>query len=329
MDLTPPWVAVTGANGFIGTAFCRHAVAHGMRVGRLVRDRGVRSGGPAQAGAHPETDPARAPVPTLCVDLARADVDELRRMLEGASAIVHLAGRAHVIDASDDDAEFRAANVDATEHLAQAGVAAGVRRFVFASTVKVNGEATVRGRPFRPDDPPAPCDAYARSKLAAERALLRVSDSTPMRPLVLRLPLVHGPGARGNFGRLVDAVAAHRWLPLGAIDNRRSLVGLPNLIDALGAAIDAPPAVAGVHFVADADSVSTPGLVRAIARVLGVSPRLVPVPVALLRGFGALTGHRDAVARLTGSLEVDTASFAAATAWRPARFAIDPATAAR
>lgn len=329
MDLTPPWVAVTGADGFIGTAFCRHAAAHGMRVGRFVRDRGVRSGGPAQAGVHSDTGPAQPPIRARGVDLAEANVDELIRMLQGASTIVHLAGRAHVIDAADDDAAYRAANVDATERLAQAGVAAGVRRFVFASTVKVNGEATARGRPFQPDDPPAPHDAYARSKLAAERALLRVADGTPMRPLILRLPLVHGPGARGNFGRMVEAVAARRWLPFAAIDNRRSLIGLPNLIDALGAAIDAPPAAVGVHFVADAHSVSTPDLVRAIARAIEVRPRLVPVPVALLRGFGALAGHRDALARLTGSLEVDTASFAAATAWRPAPFAIDPATAAR
>lgn len=322
-----PWIAVTGANGFIGAAFCRHAAASGRQVGRFVRDPHTPTGQTAPCG----TDPARTNVRTLAVDLTRASVDDLTRMVEGATAIVHFAGRAHVIDDTDAEPEaaYRVANVDATERLARAGVAAGVECFIFASTVKVNGETTARGHPFRPDDAPSPQDAYARSKLAAERIMQRVTEGAPMRPLIVRLPLVHGPGARGNFRRLVDAVAARRWLPFGAIDNRRSLIGLPNLLEALDAAIDAPVALRGVHFVADAKSVSTPELVRAIARALDVSPRLVPVPVAMLRGIGALTGKREAIARLTGSLEVDTTSFTTATGWRPGPFAIDAAAVRR
>ncbi len=143
-----------------------------------------------------------------------------------------------------------------------------------------------------------------------------------MEAAVLRLPLVHGSGARGNFRRLVDAVRVGRILPFGAIENRRSLVGLTNLLDALDAAIDAP-ALHGVHFVADAQSVSTPELVRAIAHALEVEPRIVRVPVGLLKVAGLAMGRSDAIARLVNSLEVDVSSFAAATRWRAREFAVD------
>jgi nucleoside-diphosphate-sugar epimerase len=144
----------------------------------------------------------------------------------------------------------------------------------------------------------------------------------------LRLPLVYGPGARGNFRRLVDAVAARRFLPLGAVDNRRSLLSLDNLLDAIDAVLRTESGVLGAHFVADANAISTPTLVRAIASALGVAPRLVPVPVALLRIAGALSGRIDAVERLTASLEVDASSFTRATGWKPRPFAIDAATVA-
>ena len=299
-------IAVTGANGFIGRAFCVHASAGGRAIRRFVR-------------AH-DAEPNGA----VAIDLARASVDDLAHRLEAVSTVIHLAGRAHVMreTASDAEAAYRVANVDATERLARAAIAAGVRRFVFASSVKVNGERTKPGRPFRPDDPSSPQDAYARSKLAAEVALHDIARGTPMESVVLRLPLVHGPGARGNFRRLVDAVRARRMLPLGAIDNRRSLLGLANLVDALDAAVDAP-ALHGVHFVADAESVSTPGLVRAIARALDVEPRIVRVPVPLLQLAGFVTGRSDAVARLVNSLEADASSLVAATRWRPRAFALD------
>ena len=299
-------IAVTGAHGFIGRAFCARASASGRAVRRFVHA------------------PDAAPNDAIAIDLARANVDDLARHLEAVSTVIHLAGRAHVMRETASDAEpaNRIANVDATARLARAALAAGVRRFVFASSVKVNGERTERGRPFRPDDPAAPRDAYARSKLAAEVALQNIARGTSMETVALRLPLVHGPGARGNLRRLVDAVRARRMLPLGAIDNRRSLLGLANLLDALDAAIDAP-ALHGVHFVADAQSVSTPDLVRAIARALQVEPRIVRVPVPLLQLAGFVTGRSDAVVRLVNSLEVDVSSLVAATEWRPRAFALD------
>src|SRR6478752_6352191 len=234
-------IAVTGAGGFIGSAYAARLSARGEPVRRFVHDCTL-------SGADADI---------VAIDLAHASVNDLADRLGGVFALVHLAGRAHVMNepASDPDATYKTANVDVTERLALACVAAGVRRFMFASTVKVNGEGTLPGAPFRPGDAPAPQDAYARSKLAAERALAQVASGTSMLATNLRLPLVYGPGARGNFRRLVEAIATRRLLPLGAIDNRRSLLGLDNLLDALDAALAAQDAVVGTHFVADADSV--------------------------------------------------------------------------
>ena len=310
MNTAAALVAVTGAGGFIGRAFCARASAKGAAVRRLVHT--------------PATD-------GVAIDLAHASAVELAHALDGVQTIVHLAGRAHVAGETGKrfDGVYREANELATRRLAEGAIAAGVRRFIFASTVKVNGESTLPGRPFRPDDAPAPTDAYARSKLAAETALFDAAQGTRMEAIVLRLPLVYGAGMKGNLRALVDAVRERRWLPVGAIDNRRSLLGIDNLLDALDAAIGAPSALRGVHFVADAASVSTPDLVRAVAHALGVAPRIAAVPVPLLRMAALLSGRRDAIARLAGSLEADTTSLAIATGWTPRPLSIDAAAVAR
>ncbi len=298
----PGAVVVTGAAGFIGRALVDHLRAAGREVRPVVReDRGGIEG-------------AIAPGP-----LEQASTDALARVLDGAAAVVHLTARAHATGdrGADAEAAYRAANVDATSRLARAAVAAKVPRFVLASSVKVNGEATLPGRPFRPDDPPAPLDAYGRSKRDAELALAGACRGSSTAAIVLRLPLVVGPGARGNVARLVDAIAAGRTLPFGAIDNRRSVLGLANLCDAIVAALDAQPAPSGVHFVADAGTVSTPALVRAIAAALGRPVPLAFVPVALLKLGARLAGKSAEIGRLAGSLEVDASSFATATGWRP------------
>ena len=303
-------VAVTGASGFIGHAFVRRAQAQGRALRRFV---------------HTPAEDA------IAMDLATAGVDDLARSLVGVATVVHLAGRAHVMRENASDAEdgYRRGNAEATVRIARAALVAGVRRFIFASTVKVNGERTRPGRPFRPDDAPAPQDAYARSKLTAERELQKIVAHSAMTACVLRLPFVYGAGARGNFRRLVDAVAARRLLPFGAIDNRRSVAGIDTVLDALDAVIDARDIASGVNLVADRDAVSTPQFVRAIAAALGVAPRLVPVPVAMLRFAGTLAGERDAVMRVTQSLEVDTSSLQAATGWSPRPFGIDASMVAR
>ena len=306
-------IAVTGAGGFIGRAFCARMSGRGGSLRRF-----VHSAASADDG-------------TVAVDLAAADVDTLARALAGVTTLVHFAGRAHVMRDTERDPEhaYRLGNVEATQRVASAALAAGVRRFVLASSVKVNGERTPPGMPFRPADAAAPRDAYARSKHAAEVALRNVAGRSAMRALILRLPLVYGPGARGNFARLVEAVRARRVLPFGAIDNRRSLLGVENLLDALDAAIDARNDFDTVHFVADADSVSTPQLVHAIARALDIKPRLLRVPVPVLRLIADAAGQSEALERVTASLEVDASSLARATSWRPRAFAIDTSTVQR
>lgn len=285
-------VAVTGPDGFIGRALVARLREEGRDVRAITR---------ATHG-----------------DLAAIEPLQLAPSLRGVDTVFHLAARAHVMDerAADPDAAFHSANVVATGCVARAALDAGVRRFVMASTAKVNGESTQPGRPFRIDDPAAPQDAYARSKRDAEKLLDEVVADAPMSAVVLRLPLVYGPGVRGNFRRLWDAVARRRWLPFAAIDNRRSLVGLGNLVDAFIAAMPAP---SGTYFVADAESVSTPQLARAIAEAQQVEANLAYVPVALLRGVGVLTGRVAAIERLTSSFEVDAAPFQEAAHWTPRR----------
>jgi nucleoside-diphosphate-sugar epimerase len=301
----PGIVVVTGAAGFVGRSLCDHFERTQRRFRAVVRQR--------DAGAAPSPHHHRV------TDLATTPDAELDALLRGATAVVHLAGRAHVMreTAPDPDAAFRDANAVATSRLARAAVRAGVRRFVFASTVKVNGESSAPGRPFLPGDSPAPRDAYARSKFEAEHGLAGICAGTQLVPIILRLPLVYGPGVGGNFHALLDEIARRRALPFGAVKNRRSLLNVGNLSEAIAAALDVAVRPGGVHFVADAESVSVPDLLRAIATALEVPARLWPVPVPLLRLTGYLAGRGATVDRLVNSLEVDSTSFTAATGWRP------------
>jgi nucleoside-diphosphate-sugar epimerase len=191
-----------------------------------------------------------------------------------------------------------------------------VRRLVFLSSVKVNGERT-RERPCAEDDPPRPEDAYGDSKWAAEQALARVAAETGLEAVVLRPPLAYGPGVKGNFLRLMHLVARGVPLPLGAVVNRRSLIHAGNLAHAIVTALDAPRAAGRTYLVSDGEDVSTPELVRMLARALGVKPRLLPVPLAALGLAAALAGKRAELARLTGSLQVDSSRIRSELAWRP------------
>jgi nucleoside-diphosphate-sugar epimerase len=296
-------VVVTGATGFIGAELC----ARFRRAGRPLLGLARRN--------------ASRPLPDLQVigDLRNADEATLDEALSGAEAVVHLAGRAHVMKekARDPELAYREMNADVTARVARAAARAGVRRFVLASSVKVMGEETEIGKPYCADDVPEPEDAYARSKLAAERALFDAVSDSKMAPIVLRLPLVYGRHARGNFARLVAAVLRRRPLPFGAIENRRSILYVRNLAAAIEAALDVPMAPEGVHFVADALPVSTPDLVRAVATAWQVPARLTNVPVWALELGGMLIGRGAAVRRVTRTLEVDTSSFREMTGWNP------------
>ena len=282
-------ILVTGASGFVGGPTCRRLLAAGHGVVAAVRRNdsvlppGVEARRVAPLG--PDTD--------------------WREALTGCEAVIHLAARAHVMKdtAADRLSLFRSINCQGAERLAEQAAAAGIGRLVFVSSIKVNGEATPPERPFRADDPPAPADPYGISKAEAEVALAAIAARTGLSLAVVRPPLVHGPGAKGNLATLLKIVRLGLPLPLGAVNNRRSLVGVDNLADALTFLVGHQ--AQGRFLIRDGDDVSTPQLIRLLAAGLGRPARLLPVPPDLLRLVGTLTGRRAAVERLIGSLVVD------------------------
>lgn len=291
-------VAVSGANGFVGRAVCAALQSKGIALRPLSR-RATPS-----AAAHVVGDLAERP------DLAAA--------LAGADAVIHLAARVHVMreTAADPLVEFSRVNVAATEHLARSAVAAGVRRLVFVSTVKVNGEATV-GAPFRESDPPRPQDPYAISKWEAEQALWRIAAETGLEVVVVRPPLVYGAGVGGNFLRLLRWVKRGVPLPLASVRNRRSLIYVGNLADALVTCADRPEAAGKTYLVSDDQVLSMPELIRYLARSMGQKPRLWPCPPAALHLGGHWLGKGAEVERLIGSLEVDSGAIRRDLLWKP------------
>ena len=250
-----------------------------------------------------------------------------RPALKDIDAIVHLAGRAHVLkeDAADPLAECRRINRDATLNLARQAAVAGVKRFVFVSTVKVNGEG--REAPYTMLDPPHPQDAYAISKWEAEQGLHEIAAQTGLEVVILRPPLIYGPGVKANFLRLLQAVDRGIPLPLGAVRNRRSLLYVENFASALLACLAHPEAAGKTYFVRDGEDVSSAELVRRLAHALGRAARLVPVPAMLLRAAGALLGKKAAVERLLGSLTVDDTPLRRELGWAPP-FSLDEGLAA-
>lgn len=299
-------VFVTGAAGFVGQALCTRLLQHpDSHVWAAVR-------------ALPHTALRAGVTPVAAGDLAQ--VAMLWPGLSGASVVVHLAARAHVMDerVSDSLTEYRRVNVQGTENLARQAAQAGVRRFVFISSVKVHGEVTQPGQPFALDDTPAPRDAYGLSKYEAEQALWQVARDTGMEVVIIRPPLVYGPGVKGNFARMLQWVRQGVPLPLGAVHNRRSLVALDNLVDfiALCSSPELSPQVANQTFlVSDGDDVSTTELLRRVAHAYGVPARLLPVPAGLMRGAARLLGKIDMAERLLGSLQVDSSKARELLGW--------------
>jgi nucleoside-diphosphate-sugar epimerase len=296
-------VLVTGAEGFIGPAACARLDQAGVPVRRALRrqpDSDTKAGGLIVVGdVDGSTDWAAA--------------------LDGVSHVLHLANRAHRLeeDASDPLAEYRRVNVDGTRAIALQAAAAGVRRFVFISSIKVNGEATTPGRPFRADDPPDPQDIYALSKREAEDALRDISMKSNMEMVIVRPPLVYGPGVKANFRRLLAAVDAGYPLPLAGVRNARSMVYLENLVDLLFTCMVHPAAPGRTFLVTDRPPLSTPELVRKIAAALGRQPRLLPAPSWLLRAGASATGRRTAVERLLSTLVVHDTATRRDLGWRP------------
>ena len=296
-------VLVTGANGFVGRALCDELLRHGQSVRGTLRQ-------------HEGRQALLARVEPIVVGTINAATD-WKAALAGCDVVVHLAARVHVMDdkASDPLAEFREVNTEGTLNLARQAAQAGVKRFVFISTIKVNGEG--RDTPYRETDAPAPEDAYAISKWEAEQGLLRVAQATGLELVILRPPLVYGPGVKANFLRLMQLVKKGWPLPLAAIHNRRSLLYLGNFVDAIRLCVEHPAAAGQTFLLDDGEAVSTPELIRALSRAMGRPARSLAVPAGVLKRVGALLGKRAAVARLTGSLYLDCSAIRLRLGWTP------------
>lgn len=292
---------VTGANGFIGRALCQHLTRLDYKVIPTVRE------------------PSLLPSEKV---IAAGDHETLQKALKGCDSVLHLAGRAHVMRefASDPLKAFRESNVQLTRILAEQAARASVRRFVFVSSIKVNGDRTEHGKYFTAQDPPKPSDAYATSKWEAEQELQGIAKASNMEVVIVRPPLVYGPGVKGNFEQLLRWVRRGVPLPLGAVNNKRSLIALDNLISFLAVCADpdqTPKAADQILLVSDGVAVSTPQLLKKIAIAQARSIRLLPVPPALLRQCALAIGKGKMIDRLLDSLVVNDESSRRLVGWQP------------
>jgi len=294
---------VTGANGFVGKALCSKLVSEKHQVSGTIRYTAHAANLP------PEVSPVT--IPSI-----GSNTDWIG-VLSGINTVIHLAGRVHVMkdNAADPLAAFRSVNVAGTERLARTAADTGVNRFIFISSIKVNGESSTT--PYKENDIPHPQDPYGISKWEAEQVLNKISSETGMETVIIRPPLIYGPEVRANFLRLLRMVERGIPLPFARIDNRRSLIYLGNLVDAIAACMNHPRAANQTFLVSDADDVSTADLVRRIANAMNKSDRLFSLPPAFLSFMATFTGKKDFYNRLCGSLTVDAGAISSALGWKP------------
>jgi len=296
-------VLLTGASGFVGRRLSAELLRRGQSL-RIARRPGTTTAESAD---------------TVEVGGTGLEPTNWTQALGGCSAVVHLAARAHQIRERhpDPEAAFHTANVVFACACAEAAAAAGAKRFVFVSTIGVHGGSSAFG-PLHPDSPPAPHTAYARSKWQAEQALVDIARRSGMALTVVRPPLVYGPGAPGNFGRLLHLVARGQPLPLASvIHNRRSLVALDNLVDLLITCLNHPAAANQVFLAGDGEDVSTADLLRRLGLAMGRPARLWPVPTTLLSISARLLGKADLAQSLLGDLQLDITHTRQTLGWTP------------
>lgn len=294
-------ILVTGASGFTGPPVCRALMDRGHRVVAAIRE-----------GA---TAPEGVEVRRIGDIGGKTDWSAA---LDGVEAVVHLAGRAHIMRdrAADPLAAFRNVNRDGTLNLARQAAEAGVRRLVFISSVKVNGEERETGPYTEAVDRP-PADPYGLSKYEAELGLAEIGATTGLETVILRPPLVYGPAVKANFRALLKLCRKGWPLPFGAVRNRRSMIFVGNLADAIAVALDHPEAAGGTFLLRDGEDLSMADLVRRLSAALGKRPILLPVPVGLMRGLAGLAGKGDMMRRTTGSLTIDDTEIRSRLDWRP------------
>jgi UDP-glucose 4-epimerase len=291
-------ILVTGANGFLGRALSLELKARQFDARGALRAN-------AKAGE---------------VNIGELGAEtNWQEALAGVDSIVHTAARTHILSdtASDPLSQYRKINVEGTLNLARQAAAASVTRFVFISSIKVNGEATLPGKPFTADDQPNPADPYGISKWEAEVGLQQLADETGLELVIIRPPLVYGPGVKANFLRMMRWTNRGLPLPLGGIENKRSLIALANLVDLVISCIEHPAAANQIFLAGDGQDVSTTELLYSLGRALGKPARLLPCPVSLLSMVAVLLGKKELVEGLTGSLQVDISQARALLGWEP------------
>ncbi|WP_263260891.1 SDR family oxidoreductase [Pseudomonas sp. RIT-PI-S] len=295
-------VLLTGATGFVGGAILKDLVSRGLKI--TVSTRGVLPVGYLGSTVH----------------IGALDGDtNWGPGLKGVDVVVHSAARVHVMREQSKDAlsAFRRVNVEGTLNLARQAVKAGIKRFIFISSIKVNGESTTPGNAYKPDDAPAPVDAYGISKMEAELGLKKLAEETGLEIVIIRPVLVYGPGVKANFLRMMHWLKKGIPLPFGAIDNRRSLVALENLANLVGICVNHPAAANQTFLVSDGEDLSTTELLKRMATALGRPAYLIPVPPIVLRAMSSLLGMENFTQRLCGSLQVDISKTCELLAWSP------------
>jgi UDP-glucose 4-epimerase len=296
-------ILVTGANGFVG----RQVVASASERGIAVR------------GAVRRAVEIRVPEAEYMVGAELESTISWMPYLRGVETVIHTAARVHVMNetANEPLADFRRINVDGTINLARQSAAAGVRRFIFISSIKVNGEHSLPGVPFNATDIAAPGDPYGVSKYEAESALWTLARETSLEVVVIRPVLIYGPGVKANFAAMMKWLQRGVPLPFGAIYNKRSLVALDNLVDLILTCVASPAAAGQTFLVSDDEDLSTTALLKRMAIALGVSSRLIPVPSVLLSLGARLGGRENLRRRLFDSLQVNINPTKKRLAWRP------------
>jgi nucleoside-diphosphate-sugar epimerase len=299
---------VTGATGFVGTAFCRSLDRYAAQFPQAVIHSVVRD--PEQIHQFP-------PKVQSVVAKSLLDLCQRQDVLDRMDCVVHLAARVHQMrDAATNPlAEFRAINTEATRQLAIAAAKSGVRRFIYLSSIKVNGDG--QSEPYTELTKPNPQDPYGISKWEAECVLYEVAAQTGLEVVILRPPLIYGAGVKANFFQLMRLIQRGVPLPLGCVNNARSLLFVGNLVDAIWTCATSPTAAGQTFLVSDGQDVSTPELIHALGRALDCSVRLLPISMEWLQWFGKLTRKTAAIERLTGSLTVDSSKMRQLLNWHP------------
>lgn len=294
-------ILVTGANGFVGRPLCNQLRQSAFQV--------------TQVGRAPDSADGGAYCQVVSID----GTTDWSTILDEVEVVIHLAARVHVMQENlvDPIVAYWQTNVEGTLNLARQALNAGVKRFIFVSSIKVNGEQSFPGKPFTAEDMPMPEDAYGKSKREAEQGLLALAKDSNMAVVIIRPPLVYGPGVKGNFSTMIKLLQTGLPLPFGAIANQRSLVAIDNLIHLIMVCINHPAAANQVFLVSDGEDLSTTALLRRLALAAGVSSRLIPLPAALVNFVFSVLGQKKMAGRTLGSLQVDISKTREVLGWQP------------